>query len=309
MAGASRPVARKLLEAHLRSSGLENDFRNRDDPAASWALQDRCGSSWWGRSRTMRRCWWTGTRRRAARPLCASGALPPALGVVPRLVPNAAGGPVGREARETGLGSAIGAPITVEDRLWGAIGIGSIAGRLALDAEARLASFTELVATALANAESRAELMASRARIVAAADEERRRVVRDLHDGAQQRLVHTIITLKLTCGALAQDQEAVHALVHDALDNAERANVELRELAHGILPMVLIEGGLSGAVSELAICDAPSGSRRRAPTLPCRRGRWLRDRASSPLMPASTTTSSGSCGATTCVRGGPPHPP
>jgi signal transduction histidine kinase len=162
-------------------------------------------------------------------------------------------GPLGLEARETGLGSAVGTPITVEDRLWGAIGAGSAVGqRLPPDTEERLTSFTELVATALANAESRAELMASRARIVAATDEERRRVVRDLHDGAQQRLVHTIITLKLASGALAQDQEAVPALVHEALDNAELANVELRELAHGILPTILIQGGLSAAVSELA---------------------------------------------------------
>jgi signal transduction histidine kinase len=161
-------------------------------------------------------------------------------------------GPVGLEARESGLSSAVGAPIVVEDRLWGAIRTGSIAGWLPADAEARLASFTELVATALANAESRAELMASRARIVEAADEERRRVVRDLHDGAQQRLVHTILTLKLASGALEENMEAVPPLVRDALDNAERANVELRELAHGILPTVLIQGGLSAAAGELA---------------------------------------------------------
>jgi signal transduction histidine kinase len=162
-------------------------------------------------------------------------------------------GPIGDKARESGVGSAVGTPIIVEDRLWGAIDAGLIsAQQLPPDTEARLASFTELVATALANAESRAELMASRARIAMAADDERRRVVRDLHDGAQQRLVHTIITLKLARGALEQDQAAVPALVHEALDNAERANVELRELAHGILPVVLSRGGLSAAVSELA---------------------------------------------------------
>jgi signal transduction histidine kinase len=77
-------------------------------------------------------------------------------------------------------------------------------------------------------------------------------VVRDLHDGAQQRVVHTIITLKLACGALEQDEEAVPALVHEALDNAERANVELRELAHGILPTVLTRGGLRAGVDALA---------------------------------------------------------
>jgi signal transduction histidine kinase len=92
---------------------------------------------------------------------------------------------------------------------------------------------------------------ASRARLIAATDEERRRVVRDLHDGAQQRVVHTILTLKLASGALEQDGAAVPALVHEALDNAERANVELRELAHGIIPTVLTRGGLRAGVDEL----------------------------------------------------------
>jgi signal transduction histidine kinase len=161
-------------------------------------------------------------------------------------------GPLGLEARETGLDSAVGTPITVEGRLWGAIGAGSTRGQpLPPYSEARLASFTELVATALANAESRAELMASRARIVAATDDERRRVVRDLHDGAQQRLVHTIITLKLAHRA-QQNEEDVPALLTEALDHAERANVELRDLAHGILPDVLTRGGLRTGVDALA---------------------------------------------------------
>jgi signal transduction histidine kinase len=92
---------------------------------------------------------------------------------------------------------------------------------------------------------------ASRARIVAATDEERRRVVRDLHDGAQQRLVHTIITLKLARRALEDEQAAAPALVDEALDHAECANVELRELAHGILPAVLSKGGLRAGVDSL----------------------------------------------------------
>jgi signal transduction histidine kinase len=151
------------------------------------------------------------------------------------------------------MGSAVGAPITVEDRLWGAINVASTRGlRLPDDTEARLVSFTELVATALANAESRAELRASRARIVAATDQERRRVVRDLHDGAQQRVVHTIITLKLAHQALEQRQDAAPALVSEALDNAERVRDELRELAHGILPTILTRGGLCPAISDLA---------------------------------------------------------
>jgi signal transduction histidine kinase len=95
-------------------------------------------------------------------------------------------------------------------------------------------------------------LAASRARIVAAADEERRRVVRDLHDGAQQRLVHTTVTLKLAQRALQNEDENLPALLTEALDNAEQATAELRELAHGILPPVLTQGGLRAGVDALA---------------------------------------------------------
>jgi GAF domain-containing protein len=165
----------------------------------------------------------------------------------------AATGPLAEDLREEGVRSAVGTPIIVEGRLWGLMAAGSSQEQpLPADTEARLASFTELVATAIANAEARTEVAASRARLVAATDDERRRVVRDLHDGAQQRVVNTIITLKLACGALEQDQEAVPALVHEALDSAERANVELRELAHGILPTVLTRGGLRAGVDALA---------------------------------------------------------
>jgi signal transduction histidine kinase len=120
------------------------------------------------------------------------------------------------------------------------------------DTESQIAEFTELVATAIANTEARTELAASRARIVAATDEERRRVVRDLHDGAQQRLVHTVITLKLAHRALHGDERQLPALLTEALDHAEQATDELRELAHGILPTVLTQGGLRAGVQALA---------------------------------------------------------
>jgi PAS domain S-box-containing protein len=99
---------------------------------------------------------------------------------------------------------------------------------------------------------SRDALAASRARIVAATDDERRRVVRDLHDGAQQRLVNTIITLRLASDALKNDQDVVPALVSEAIEHAELATAELRELAHGILPAVLSRGGLGAGVDALA---------------------------------------------------------
>jgi signal transduction histidine kinase len=94
------------------------------------------------------------------------------------------------------------------------------------------------------------EVEASRARVIRAADEERRRVVRDLHDGAQQRLVHTVITLKMARELLDGDDAA--ALVEEALDNSRRAHQELRELAHGILPSVLTHGGLRAGIDALA---------------------------------------------------------
>jgi len=87
---------------------------------------------------------------------------------------------------------------------------------------------------------------------VAATDQERRRVIRDLHDGAQQRLVHTILTLKLARRAVQNEREDAAALLTEALDHAEQATAELRELAHGILPAVLTRGGLRAGVHALA---------------------------------------------------------
>jgi signal transduction histidine kinase len=149
--------------------------------------------------------------------------------------------------------SAVGAPIVVEGRLWGVmVATSPEAGSLRADTESRLENFTELVATAISNTEARTEVAASRARIVAATDEERRRVVRDLHDGAQQRLVHTIVTLKLARGAVQNERADAAALLSEALDHAEQATAELRELAHGILPAVLTRGGLRAGVDALA---------------------------------------------------------
>jgi signal transduction histidine kinase len=162
-------------------------------------------------------------------------------------------GPIAQEAQRLGIRSSVGGPIVVDGRLWGVIAASSTSATpFPPDTESQIAEFTELVATAIANAEARTEVAASRARLVAATDDERRRVVRDLHDGAQQGLVHTIITLKLACQALEREQETAPALVHEALDHAERAKVELRELAHGILPTVLLKGGLQAVVTELA---------------------------------------------------------
>lgn len=162
-------------------------------------------------------------------------------------------GTFGETVRDLGTRCAVGAPIVVEGRLWGAIIVSTTrATPLPPSTESRVADFTELVAMAISNVEARAALAESRARIVVAGDEERRRVVRDLHDGAQQRLVHTVITLTLAQNALDGAPPEAVELVGEALDHAKRANTELRELAHGILPAVLNHGGLPAAVDALA---------------------------------------------------------
>jgi GAF domain-containing protein len=114
-----------------------------------------------------------------------------------------ASGAYGDVVRGVGVRSGVAAPIVVEGRLWGGIGVGTRRERFPADTEQRMAGFTELIGTAIANADSRAQLTASRARIVAAADEARRRIERDLHDGTQQRLVALGLELRLARRARA----------------------------------------------------------------------------------------------------------
>jgi signal transduction histidine kinase len=153
--------------------------------------------------------------------------------------------------RELGLRSGVGAPIVVDGRLWGAAIIGSSRPEPpAPDTEERLADFAELVATAIANAEARSELMASRARIVTAADEARRRIERDLHDGAQQRLVALGLGLRALQASLPSDSELADR-ISDIGDGLAAASEELRQVSHGIHPAVLSQGGLGPALRAL----------------------------------------------------------
>jgi PAS domain S-box-containing protein len=154
-------------------------------------------------------------------------------------------------ARAERVRSALASPIVVEGDLWGAITTASRERPLALGMERRLADFTELVATAISNLQARGELAASRARIAAAADDERRRVVRDLHDGAQQRLVQTVMTLKMARHAVDAGGDDVPALLDEAVGNAMQAMAELRELSHGIMPALLTRGGLRAGIAAL----------------------------------------------------------
>jgi len=153
---------------------------------------------------------------------------------------------------QLGLESAVAAPITVEGRIWGVVAVALRGDELAPpETEERLAAFTGIVATAIANADSREQLVASRARIVTAAAEERGRVVRDLHDGAQQHLVHALVTLKLARAALTKSDTDAGKLLDDALQQAEDANLELRELARGIVPGALRRGGLRAGAEAI----------------------------------------------------------
>jgi PAS domain S-box-containing protein len=161
-----------------------------------------------------------------------------------------ASGPIAEFARRAAIRSTVAAPVVVDGRTWGLLAaIWTDRGPPPEDTEERMASFAELLDTAIANADSRDQLSASRARVLAAGDEARRRVVRDLHDGAQQRLVHTTVMLKLAQRALQNDQADAEALIAEALEHAELATDELRELAHGMLPSVLMRGGVRAAVN------------------------------------------------------------
>jgi PAS domain S-box-containing protein len=163
-------------------------------------------------------------------------------------------GPIAAFIRDLGISTSVGSPILVEGRLWGALAVHTKQLHpFPSDTEARLENFTELVATAISNIQSRSDLAASRARIVAATDEERRRVVRDLHDGAQQRLVHTMLLVAQARQALLPNQEPASEFMTEALAQAEAATEELRELAHGLLPEILTQGGLRVAIKALAL--------------------------------------------------------
>ena len=165
---------------------------------------------------------------------------------------SAASGPSADLVRGFGTCAGVGVPISVEGRLWGVMMAMAREQPLPADTEARLADFTELVATALANAENQAQLTASRARIVAAADQARRRIERDLHDGAQQRLVSLGLHLRAAQAALPPEAIELAARFDGLADEVTTALDELRELARGIHPAALAQGGLGPALKGLA---------------------------------------------------------
>jgi predicted ATPase/signal transduction histidine kinase len=156
------------------------------------------------------------------------------------------------EAIPEGPGSAVAGPIVVEGRVWGAIGVGSRRERLPRDTEKRLADFTELVATAIANAASRNELTMSRVRIITAADQTRRRIERDLHDGAQQRLITVSLQLRAAQAAIPPELSELAGELDELAGEVTGALDELRVIAHGIHPAILAKKGLDTALHALA---------------------------------------------------------
>jgi signal transduction histidine kinase len=164
---------------------------------------------------------------------------------------RAVSGPLGQIARKLEMRAAVGAPIIVEGRIWGVMAVG-MARRHPADAEERLAAFTDLLSTAIANAESRAELAASRARIVAAGDETRRRIERDLHDGTQQRLVSLAIELRMAESRVPSDLTEARAMFFRAAKDLTDAVADLQEISRGIHPAILSKGGLTPAIKTLA---------------------------------------------------------
>jgi signal transduction histidine kinase len=163
---------------------------------------------------------------------------------------DVATGPIAVYARKLKIRSAIGTPILVDGRIWGAMLAGwTRTEHVSPEALRRIDDITELLASTIANAESRAAVLESRARVIAASDESRRRIERDLHDGAQQHLV--TIALKLRSHQEAAEPETAR-LLGEVASNIEEVLHELRELAHGLRPPLLAATGLRPALRGLA---------------------------------------------------------
>jgi signal transduction histidine kinase len=166
---------------------------------------------------------------------------------------KATGGPHVRQAREAGIQSMVGAPVQGRERVvWGLLGVYSMHRPLPADTEARLADFAALVASAIANVQAWSELEASRVRIISAADEARRRVMRDLHDGAQQRIVALTLRTRRLAQSQAAQEAGLDAELRSLTVDLKEVLVELRTIASGLHPAALSHGGLAPALRTLA---------------------------------------------------------
>ena len=155
--------------------------------------------------------------------------------------------------RRLGMRSGVGVPIMVDGRVWGAAIVGTAEpDPMPPDTESRVGDFADLVTTAIANAEAHAQLTASRARIVAAGDEARRRFERDLHDGAQQRLVTLGLKLRSAEASVPPDLGSVREQLAEIVDGLTGVSTDLQEISRGIHPAILSRGGLGPALKTLA---------------------------------------------------------
>jgi PAS domain S-box-containing protein len=171
----------------------------------------------------------------------------------PARIDNYAELPGELSARMASIGyrSTVAAPISVAGILWGSVVVAS-EDTLPPESEARLSAFCELVSLAVASAQAKADLQSSRRRLVSAGDEERQRLERNLHDGAQQRLVALALTLRLARAKIRNAPEGAESLVDEASQQLEQALDELRELARGLHPAILTARGLAHALPALA---------------------------------------------------------
>jgi PAS domain S-box-containing protein len=161
-------------------------------------------------------------------------------------------GEIARRARKGGYRSVVAAPVEVSGRVWGLLVVASQReDPLAPGTEQRIESFAELVALALAGADARNELAASRARLVEAGDAARRRLERDLHDGAQQRLVAVSLQMRLARARVESDPDEASAILDEASEQLAQGLEQLRELARGIHPALLTDRGLQPALAAL----------------------------------------------------------
>jgi PAS domain S-box-containing protein len=157
-----------------------------------------------------------------------------------------------RRAQRLGIRCTVAVPIMVEGSLWGSIAAGTEREQFPADAEQRMAEFTELLATAIANADSRSELAASRRRIVAASDEARRRIERDLHDGTQQRLVSLGLAVRAAEANVPAERSDLRAELSRVATGLGAAVQDLHEISRGIHPAILSAGGVGPALRTLA---------------------------------------------------------
>lgn len=161
-------------------------------------------------------------------------------------------GPIAARVQVRGFVVGIGVPITVDGKGWGAVIVGATNSNPNPDIHARMTDFADLVATAVYNSETRAQLTESRARVVAAADQARRTIERDLHDGAQQRIVSLGMDLRAAQASVPVELGDLRDRLDRSVTTLSQVHADLQELSRGIHPAILSRGGLAPALKTLA---------------------------------------------------------